>query len=278
MPNKQISMNAYATVFTPSAIRPNKYPMPNTLNNMLTLLPQLVNASDLDIPALQSAIETKLHPGLREHGLPAMHFSKRIIHMHGPSASGKSTLARRLQSDLGGPSKACIIERDSYIQKSLDGYNRKNRTALSVSQLYDESGKIHSWAFHQIFKPADNAMQHEISKAHSTGKFVIWDTMKELDKHMDLSDTVVIRMVTRCLDLPETRDFETLATRHDMSPSKQRQLASIVFPEKIYNTKLENGEKSPVLFNALYGWSSGERTVEIKAFYDLTVGLLRTPS
>ena len=272
MRKKQISLNPSAHIFTPSHLGKNPYTLPDTHIQILAVLPQIVSAPDVDIVALQSAIADKFHPNMAIQR-PTGCFSKRIVHVHGPSAAGKSRLAFKLCTDLGGPSKAIILTRDRYIQNALDNHNRTNKTRLEIPHLYTHEGKPHTWAFQQVFNPADKAMHRDMSKAHREHKVVIWDTMKALDKHLDLTDTLVIRMVTCCLDLPENRDFATLAHRHHMSPEKQQELAAIVFPEKLYATQLENNGPSPVLFNAFYGWRSGENPLEVKVFYELVLSL-----
>lgn len=251
-----------------------------SVNDMLKTLSTraLSPMSATEATQVQDEIAQFMHPTIDSATWrPKTPFRYGIIHVHGPSGSGKSRLSLQLQAQLGGPEKAVILERDRFIQDSLDTYNRKFKKNYGVQFLYTPKGLIKDWAITHVFEPAEGAMITALYAAHCAGKVVIWDTMKELDSSIDLSHTLVVRMITQCLDNPASRDFDALAARKSgsMTPKKQKELASIVFKDPIYRTKLTYGNEASVCFNAYYGWKSGESQVELKVFHDLMITLFK---
>ena len=254
----------------------------SSINTMLTSVSErfLRPISQEDICQLERQMAGAMHPPLTDDWQPSRPYLKAIIHVHGPSGAGKSQLSLRLQAELGGKKNAVILERDAYIQASLNKTNNQsyNKKKTRVQDLYDSNGRMKNWAWEKVFKPADAAMERDLQAALHSGKKVIWDTMKELPHSLNGEDVLVVRMVTRCLDDPKNRDFNALAQRKpgSMTVEKQAQLASIEFDERFYETKL-NGGTGHVVFNAFYGWTSStpeKPGVEVKVFFDKILTLL----
>lgn len=240
----------------------------SNFNDLFTDLKALAGAQTPAIEIERIAAHQVTVLSRQPHSFEPRPYKKGIIHVHGPSAAGKTTLSNKLQKDLGGPKKAVILNRDLFIQASLDDYNKrqKKHSKISLMQAYKNQKQVYS----QIFVPADKAMYRNLQSHLAQGKVVIWDTIKELnqkelEKNQLLNDAYIVRMITLCLDSPKDRDFNALSQRNaGMNATKQEELATIVFPELLYNIR-SNDPKAVPHVNALYGWSRSG--LEIKALY-----------
>ena len=61
------------------------------MSDLLALLPAIAKGDGLDVSRLQAHIETTLHPEVTPQWVPSRRYSHRIIHVHGPSASGRQS-------------------------------------------------------------------------------------------------------------------------------------------------------------------------------------------
>lgn len=208
-------------------------------------------------------------------------FKHVILAVHGPSAAGKSRLAKQLERMLG-KDQCEIISRDARIKEHLSLFNRMTHRAipnLTLSEFHALHGKGKSPLSDRVnahFKQVDEEMVEYTKLAHKEGKVVIYDTMQRLPQDLLSPDTLVVRIIVRCLDTFNDRDWPQLAKRHQMPVAQQKMLASLTFEEFDLSSQAQGALTGPH-FNAVCAWHSDGPRFEpcVATAIELTREILR---